>query len=93
MVSRNAVTADNGQTETSDPATIWRWREQYQNDFAARMNWSVADAYEKVNHNPQPVLNGDTTKDVLAIQAKSGTNVALSAEGMNVTEGCFSLGW
>ena len=79
--SRDTVTADNGQTETSDPATIWRWREQYQNDFAARMNWCVSDAYEKANHNPQPVLNGDTTKDVLTIQAKSGNEVALSAEG------------
>ncbi len=79
--SRDTVTADNGQTETSDPATIWRWREHFQNDFAARMNWCVADAYEKANHNPQPVLNGDSTQGVLTLHVKGGSEVALSAEG------------
>jgi hypothetical protein len=79
--SRDTVTADNGKTETTDQATIWRWREHYQNDFAARMNWCVADAFEKANHNPQPALNGDRTKGVLTIQAKGGSEVPLSAEG------------
>jgi hypothetical protein len=79
--SRDTVTADNGQTETSDPATIWRWREHFQNDFAARMDWCVADSFAKANHNPQPVLNGDRTKNVLVLAAKGGTQVTLSAEG------------
>ena len=79
--SRDTVTLDDGRTVTSDQATIWRWREQFQNDFAARMEWCVADAFEKANHNPQPVLNGDRTKDVLRLRAKGGTEVALSAEG------------
>jgi len=79
--SRDAVTLANGQTVTSGQATIWRWREQYQNDFAARMNWCVADAFAKANHNPQPVLNGDRTKDVLTLPARGGAEVTLSAEG------------
>ena len=79
--SRDTVTAENGKTETTDQATIWRWREHYQHDFAARMDWCVADSYEKANHNPQPVLNGDTTKNVLTLQAKTGTEVTLSAQG------------
>jgi hypothetical protein len=79
--SRDTVTADNGKTETTDQATIWRWREHFQNDFAARMNWCVADEFAKANHNPQPVLNGDSTKNVITLQAKGGTEVALSAEG------------
>jgi hypothetical protein len=48
--SRDTVTADNGQTVCSDPATIWRWREQFQHDFAARMDWCVAKSYEDANH-------------------------------------------
>ncbi|HYP15865.1 MAG TPA: DUF1593 domain-containing protein [Opitutus sp.] len=79
--SRDTVTADNGKTETSDPATIWRWREHFQHDFAARMDWCVADAFEKANHNPRAVLNGDTTKDVLTLSAKAGAEIVLSAEG------------
>lgn len=79
--SRDTVTADNGKTETSDPATIWRWREQYQHDFAARMDWCVADTFEKANHNPLPVLCGDTTKDVVMLQVKGADEITLSAEG------------
>jgi hypothetical protein len=79
--SRDTVTADNGVTDTSDSATIWRWREHFQNDFAARMDWCVASSYEDANHNPSAALNGDRTKQVLTLQAKSGGEIALSAEG------------
>lgn len=36
--------------------TIWRWREAFQNDFAARMDWCTKD-YAEANHAPVPVLN------------------------------------
>ncbi|MBC8097040.1 MAG: DUF1593 domain-containing protein, partial [Akkermansiaceae bacterium] len=79
--SRDTVTAENGKTETTDPATIWRWREHYQNDFAARMDWCVADEFGKANHNPVAVLNGDRTKNVLTLSATNGATVALNADG------------
>lgn len=85
--SRDTVTADNGKTETSDPATIWRWREQFQNDFAARMNWCVAENFTNANHNPIAVLNGDRTKNVLTISATNGATVSLSAEGTSDPDG------
>jgi len=79
--SRDTVTADNGRTETSNQATIWRWREPFQNDFAARMNWCVAPAFAQANHNPRPVLNGNRSTDVLVLRAAPGATVRLSAEG------------
>ncbi len=79
--SRDSVTSDNGRSETSSHATIWRWREHFQNDFAARMDWCVADSFEAANHNPIAVLNGDTTKNVLTVSAKSGSTAILSADG------------
>jgi hypothetical protein len=79
--SRDTVPVPDGNSETSDFATIWRWREHYQNDFAARMDWCVADDFKQANHNPAPVLNGDRTKDVLSIAAKGGATVRLTAEG------------
>lgn len=85
--SRDTVTADNGKTETSDPATVWRWREHFQHDFAARMDWCVADTYAEANHNPQPVLNGDKTKNVITLKAKSGSEIVLSAEGTTDPDG------
>ncbi|MBC8094174.1 MAG: DUF1593 domain-containing protein [Akkermansiaceae bacterium] len=79
--SRDTVTADNGQTVTSDQATLWRWREHFQNDFAARMDWCVATEYSKANHNPRAVLNGDLTRNVITLSATNGATLALSAEG------------
>ncbi|MCW5554937.1 MAG: DUF1593 domain-containing protein [Verrucomicrobiae bacterium] len=92
--SRDTVTADNGQTECTDMATIWRWREHFQHDFAARMDWCVADDFKKANHNPVAVLNGDATKRVLEITAKPGETVALSAEGTRDPDGdSFEVRW
>lgn len=36
--------------------TIWRWREDFQNDFAARMTWCTKD-YKNANHPPLVILN------------------------------------
>jgi hypothetical protein len=85
--SRDTVRTDDGREHTSDPATIWRWREHFQNDFAARMDWCVADAYEKANHNPVAVLNGDRSKRIVEIAAKPGETVQLSAAGSSDPDG------
>jgi len=36
-------------------STLWRWRDEFQNDFAARMDWCIKD-YNEANHPPVPVL-------------------------------------
>lgn len=80
-LNRDTVTADNGRSETSNHATVWRWRRHFQNDFAARMDWCVAETYGDANHNPRPVLNGDRSTGVVEIGARPGMNVELSAHG------------
>jgi hypothetical protein len=42
-------------TFTSNKATLWRWRNDFQNDFAARMSWCT-ESYEGINHPPVPKL-------------------------------------
>jgi hypothetical protein len=79
--NRDTVTAENGRTEKSNHATIWRWREHFQNDFAARMDWCVADSFKQANHNPRLTLNGDRSTRIIRLQAKPGETVELSAEG------------
>lgn len=79
--ARDTVIAQNGVSYTTNQATIWRWRDAYQHDFAARMDWCVAENFEDANHNPKAVLNGDTTKDVIEISAKAGDKITLSAKG------------
>ena len=41
---------------TDSKVTLWRWREDFQNDFAARIDWCTK-SYEEANHPPVPVLS------------------------------------
>ena len=75
-----------GKTYSSDEATIWRWRDQYQNDFAARMDWTIND-YAHANHPPDVVVNGVAGKSVLTINAVAGQPVSLSAAGSSDPDG------
>ena len=47
------VIGKDGHWYDTNHATIWRWREAYQNDFAARMDWTIK-SYEEANHPPVP---------------------------------------
>lgn len=69
-----------GNTEDFRKA-IKRWSKGYDNDFAARMDWSVTRNYAEANHHPVAVLNGDKTKDILEVTVSTGSNVKLSAAG------------
>ena len=42
-------------TFTGNKVTLWRWRDDFQNDFAARMNWCT-ESYSEANHPPIPKL-------------------------------------
>ena len=67
---------------TSEGAkAIKRWSKGYDNDFAARMQWSVTSKYSEANHHPVAVVNGDTTRRVLEVRASPGSSVTLDAEG------------
>lgn len=68
-------------------SSIIRWREDYQNDFSARMDWSVTPDYKQANHNPVAVLNGSKTTEVVRLTAKRGDSVALSAIGTSDPDG------
>ena len=69
--------------------TIWRWREAFQKDFAARMDWTVAEAYEKANHPPIAKVDHETR-----IVAKKGERVTLSAKGSSDPDGdALSYKW
>lgn len=60
---------------TSNKVTLWRWREDFQNDFASRMDWTIK-SYEEANHPPVPGLGHDDTLTV-----RSGEIFGLKAAG------------
>ena len=77
----DSVSGVDGKRYTSSQATIWRWRQAYQNDFAGRIAWTLSPKFAGANHEPVAVLNGDTSYQPVHIDAKFGQSVALSAEG------------
>jgi hypothetical protein len=85
--TQDEITLPDGKTEASNQATIWRWREAYQHDFAARMDWNVAIDFKNANHNPVVVLNGNTGKAVASANVKTGEKVMLSAKGSSDPDG------
>lgn len=85
--TQDEVTLPDGQVEASNQATIWRFRDAFQYDFAARMDWNVADTYQKANHNPVAVLNGNEGKAWASAKIKEGEEVVLSAKGSQDPDG------
>jgi hypothetical protein len=86
VTSADTVLGADGQMHTSDQATIWRWREAYQNDFAARMDWTVAD-YAHANHPPVAVVNGQPGTAPVMIDAELGQPILLDASESHDPDG------
>jgi hypothetical protein len=84
--SRDTVTGADGKEHTSDQATIWRWREAFQNDFAARMTWTVTD-FKHANHNPVAVVNGQDGTAPVEMDVDVGQTVMLDASRSSDPDG------
>lgn len=84
--SQDAVPGADGKTHVSDQASIWRWREAFQNDFAARMDWTIKD-FGHANHNPLAVVNGQGGTGTVEIEADAGRAVTLDATGTSDPDG------
>lgn len=79
--SADRVVGMDNQTYTSSAASIWRWRDAFQNDFAARMQWSLPLNISKANHHPVISLNGSTGLAPLNLTVSAGSTVTLDARG------------
>lgn len=78
----------DGHWHTSNHATIWRWRAAFQNDFAARMDWTIKP-YAEANHPPVVKLG-----HAARLEAKPGERVNLSAAGTTDPDGdALSYAW
>ena len=71
----------DGRIYINNQATIWRWREAFQNDFATRMDWCVK-SYEEANHPPIPKV--DRTTDIVI---RPGEEIEFDASGSTDPDG------
>ena len=86
ITSQDTVVGSDGAAHTSDQATIWRWREAFQNDFAARMSWTVED-YAHANHNPVAVVNSAAGRAPVYMDATVGKPLVLDASASHDPDG------
>jgi hypothetical protein len=66
---------------TGNRETIWRWRTEFQNDFAAHMQWTTK-SFSECNHPPVPKL---AHNDYFTV--KSGEQFHLNADGTTDPDG------
>lgn len=84
--SQDTVRGIDGETHVSDQASIWRWREAFQNDFAARMDWTIKD-FAHANHNPLAVVNGQGGTAPLEVETEAGRTLTFDAAGTSDPDG------
>ncbi len=83
----------SGREITSPRATVFRWRGDFQNDFATRVRWAT-QTYEDGNHHPIVKVNGDVGKHTLVVKQKSGKSIRLDASGSTDLDGdALSYKW
>lgn len=85
--TNDTVRGTDGQMYSTPQATVWRWRWAFQNDFAARITWSVTDDIRQANHAPQVRLNGKDGLDPVELTGCPGRPVVLSARGSTDPDG------
>ncbi|KAI5459682.1 cellulose-binding protein [Mariannaea sp. PMI_226] len=75
----DTVIGADGRTYRSNQATIWRWRDAYQNDFAARIQWTMTSDLSKANHHPVISVNGSQGTEPVSIEAEAGSVLTFDA--------------
>jgi hypothetical protein len=81
------VLVREGVSWVSNQASVFRWRRAFQNDFAARIGWTLTDDRSKANHPPQVVLQGITGTAPVHVRARAGDTIRVSARGTRDPDG------
>lgn len=73
------VTGLDGRRHKSNQATVWRWRNAFQNDFAARMKWTLSPDLGSANHSPIISINDSTGSEPISFELEAGSTFQLDA--------------
>ncbi|KAI0886339.1 DUF1593-domain-containing protein [Annulohypoxylon maeteangense] len=69
----------DGNSYSTNQATIWRWRSAYQDDFAARIRWTLTSNFSEVGHPPVLNINGQEGPDPVFIKTKGNETYTFDA--------------
>jgi len=74
------------RNEKNARATVYRWRDEFQREFAVKMDWCVKE-YDEANHPPIVSVNGFSKKEPLSMKVKPGKKVELNASESSDPDG------
>lgn len=86
----DAEDAWNGSTNRDNTAA--RWAEALQNDFEARLDWTVASSLGDANHPPTPVIDDAPGLAPVELDTVAGAEIVLSTAGTDDPDG-DALAW
>ncbi|RMJ06966.1 hypothetical protein CDV36_013438 [Fusarium kuroshium] len=78
-VSPDTVVAPGGKPYMSVQSTVWRWRDASQDDFAARMQWTLHQDFSAATHPPLVDVNGSVGPEALHIMVPPNASITLDA--------------
>ncbi len=79
-------TVDSVRGAKNARATVYRWRDDFQRDWSARMDRCVENT-DVCNHPPEVIVNDDRGKDLLIITSSPGSIVNLNADATTDPDG------
>ncbi|KAH7127938.1 hypothetical protein B0J13DRAFT_483437 [Dactylonectria estremocensis] len=90
-VSEAAVIGKDGKRYSDHKASIWRWRDAVQDDFAARMQWTLTSNFAEAKHPPIVDVNGHKGVEPLILKVNPGETHVLDASGTYNPDGDSDL--
>lgn len=78
--THDTVVGKDGRQHHSNQSTIWRWRDQFQDDFAARMRWTLSADLSSANHAPVVIVNNIASGvKPIELDVPAGSEIVLDA--------------
>lgn len=75
----DAVSQPDGSRYSSIQSTVWRWRDAMQDDFAARMQWTLNESVSNLTHPPLVYVNGSAGPGILRYNLSADQSMVLDA--------------
>lgn len=76
----------NGTTYNNRYAPLFRWRTDFQNNFAGRMDWCLK-SFADANHEPVAVVGTDQSTSIIYLNVDQGTSINLDASASSDPDG------
>ncbi|KAI5359862.1 putative immunoglobulin-like, ribonucleoside hydrolase [Septoria linicola] len=75
--TQDSVVGIDNKTYTTSQATIWRWRQAYQDEMSARVQWTLLSDYAAGSHPPVVSVNGSCGSDHIEFEVDPEQTITL----------------